>query len=151
MPTVLRAYGAEFDVDAFVAGSALPVCAVKRRGEPIFPKSQPDGRRHERSGVHVGASRADFSEFQRQIEESVAFLRQHEAEIRRLREFPGVEGVTLDFGLYRRDDVWVQCDRLSAVLVSLAGSLGLEIEISHYRRADNVETKEDNTPSETLS
>jgi len=134
MPTVLRAYGAEFDADAFVAGCTLPVCAVKRRGEPVFPASQPDGRRHEWSGVHVPTSDADFSEFQRQVEESVAFLRDHEAEIRRLCEFPGVEQVTLDFGIERRD-VPVQCDHLSAALVRVAGTLGLEIEVSHYPAA----------------
>ncbi len=149
MPTVLRAYGAEFDADAFVAGCNLPVCAVKRRGEPVFPASQPDGRRHEWSGVHVPTSDADFSEFQRQIEESVAFLRDHEAEIRRLCEFPGVEGVTLDFGINRRDDVWVQCDRLSAALVRLAGSLGLEIEVSHYPAAKSSADTANELPETT--
>jgi hypothetical protein len=131
MPAVLRAYGADFDVDAFLADSTLSVCAVKRRGEPVYPKSQPNGRRHEQSGVHVSASDADFSEFRRQVEESVAFLRDNAAEIRRLCEFVGVEGVTLDFGIARRD-VSIQCDHLPAELIRLAGSLGLEIELSHY-------------------
>jgi hypothetical protein len=135
MPAVLRAYGAEFDVDAFLAGCTLRVCAVKRRGEPLLPASQPDGRRHEWSGVHVSASDADFNEFSRQIEESVAFLRCNEGEIRRLCKFPGVESVTLDFGINRRD-VAVQCDRLPADLIQLAGSLGLEIELSQYPIAD---------------
>jgi hypothetical protein len=31
--------------------------------------------------------------------------------------------------------VWVQCDRLPAELVRLAGSLGLDIELSQYRPA----------------
>src|SRR5262245_24323001 len=53
MPTVLRAYGTDFDVDAFLVGCELPVCAVKRRGEPREPLSQPQGRKHERSGIHV--------------------------------------------------------------------------------------------------
>jgi hypothetical protein len=131
MPTVLRAYGAEFDADAFVASTTLPVCTVKRRGEPALPASQPDGRRHERSGIYVPASDADFSEFRRQIEESIAFLQDHEAEVRRLCEFPGVEDVTLDIGINRRD-VAVQCDRLPSALIRLAGSLGLDIEVSHY-------------------
>jgi hypothetical protein len=131
MPTVLRAYGAEFDVDAFVASTSLSVETVKRRGEPVFPASQPDGRRHEWSGVHIVSSEADFTEFARQVEESITFLQCNEDEIRRLCGFPGVEGVTLDFGIDRRD-VWVQCDLLPAKLIRLAGSLGLDIEISHY-------------------
>jgi hypothetical protein len=109
MSSVLRAYGAVFDVDAFLAGCTLSVCAVKRRGEPVFPASQPNGRRQERSGVHVLVSDADFSEFARQVEESVAFLKGNAAEVRRLCEFAGVEGVTLDFGIARRD-VAVQSD-----------------------------------------
>lgn len=37
MSAVSRAYGDDFDVDAFLAGCTLPVCAVKRWGEPVFP------------------------------------------------------------------------------------------------------------------
>jgi len=137
MPTVLRAYGAEFDVDAFVASTTLSVCTVKRRGEPVFPLSQPDGRRNEWSGVHVVSSEADFTEFVRQVEESIVFLQSNEAEVRRLCEFYGVEDVSLDFGIELRD-VPVQCDRLPANLIRLAGSFGLNIEVSHYPPATPV-------------
>ena len=131
MSAVLRAYGVGFDVDAFITGCCMPVCAVKRRGEPVYPASQPNGRRHERSGIHVLASDADFDEFPRQVEEATAFLRANIEQLRRLMSFPGVEGVTLDFGITRRD-VAVQCDHLPAELVQLAGSLGLAIELSQY-------------------
>lgn len=116
-----------FDVDALLAGCTLPVCAVRRRGEPVFPARQPDGRRHQRSGVHVSASDADFGEFPRQVGEAAAFLRAEAGQVQRLVEWPGVEGVDLDFGVERRD-VAVQCDRLTPELVRLAGSLGLGIE-----------------------
>jgi hypothetical protein len=141
MSVVLRAYGTEFDVDAFLAGCTLPVCAVKRRGEPVFPASQPNGRRHEGSGVHVPASDAAFEEFPRQVADATAFLRANAEQVLRLCEFPGVEGVTLDFGIARRN-VPVQCDRLPAELVCLAGSLGLAIELSQYPpddQADNAQ------------
>jgi hypothetical protein len=130
MSAVLRAYGADFDVDAFVVGCTLPVCAVKRRGEALFA-SQPDGQRHEQSGVHVTASDADFGDFPRQVAEATAFLRAEAEQVRRLCEWPGVEDVTLDFGVERRD-VAVQCDFLPPELVCLAGSLGLGIELSQY-------------------
>ena len=133
MPAVLRAYGSHFDVDAYLADCPLPVCAVKRRGEPMSP-SQPDGRRHTESGVHVLASGADFDEFPVQVEEAIAFLRTNDGELRRLRGFPGVETVTLDFGIERRDG-WLQCDRLPSELLQLAGSLGFDIELSQYPRA----------------
>jgi hypothetical protein len=131
MSAVLRAYGADFDVDTFLLGCALPVCTVKRRGEPVLSASQPVGRRQERSGIHVVASAADFSEFPRQVEEATEFLRAEADQVRRLCAFPGVEGVTLDFGVEWRD-VAVQCDHLPPDLVRLAGSLGLGIELSHY-------------------
>ena len=132
MSTVLRAYGDAFDVDAFLDGCSLPVCAVKRRGQPVFPGSQPDGRRHERSGVHVSVSDAGFDDFGQQVADAIAFLRVETKQILRLRECPGVEGVTLDFGIERRDAA-VQCDYLPPELVRLAGSLGLGIELSHTR------------------
>src|SRR4029453_13649532 len=50
---------------------------------------------------------------------------------RRLCTFSGVESVTLDFGISRRD-VAVQCSQLPSELVRLAGSLGLNIELSLY-------------------
>ena len=34
----------DFNVDAYIVDCTLPVCTVKRRGEPVFPTSQPDGR-----------------------------------------------------------------------------------------------------------
>ena len=131
MSAVLRAYGSSFDVDAFLTGCTLPVCAVKRRGEPVFPASQPNGRRHDRSGVHISVSDADFDEPGGQIAESIVFLRTEAEQIRRLCEWPGVNGVTLDFGIARRDAA-VQCDHFPAELVELAGSLGLSIELSQY-------------------
>jgi hypothetical protein len=51
--------------------------------------------------------------------------------VRRLAGWPGIECVTLE-----RRDVAVQCDELPAVLVRLAGSLGLGIELSHYPARD---------------
>jgi len=131
MSAVLRAGGPDFDVDAFLVGCTLPVCAVHRRGEPVFPASQPNGRRCPSSGVNVSVSDADFDEFAGQVEEASTFLRQNGEQVRRLCEFPGVEAVVLDFGITHRDVV-VQCDRLPADLIRLAGQLGLAIEISHY-------------------
>src|SRR5205823_6710754 len=102
MSAVIRVYGTDFDVDAFLSHCALPVCAVKHRGEPVFSGSQPDGRRHGASGVHVLASEADFNEFPAQVNDAIAFLRGNDVELRRLRTFAGVETATLDFRIERR-------------------------------------------------
>ena len=76
------------------------------------------------SGVHVVASGADFDQFARQEAEATGFLRNHFEQLRRLRTFPGVESVTLDFGIERRN-VYLQCDSLSPELIAVAGSLGV--------------------------
>jgi hypothetical protein len=128
---MLRASGDGFDVDAFLVDCALPVCAVWRRGEPVFPETQPDGRRHERSGVHVEVSDADIGEFSLQAEEAADFIQAEFEHVRRLCGWPGVESVTLDFGIERRD-VAVQRDMLPPELVRLAGLLGLGIAMSQY-------------------
>ena len=138
MSAVLRAYGEHFDVDAFLGGCTLPICAIKRRGEPVFRNRQPHGRTHEKSGVHISASDADFNDFPLQVEESIQFLRDEAEQIRRLVAWPGVDGGTLDFGIERRD-VLVQCDCLPPELVRLAGELGLGIELSQYPASGNTE------------
>lgn len=144
MSAVLRAYGNDFDVDAFLVGSTLPVCTVVRRGEPVFPATQPNGRQHERSGLHVSVSDAGFDEFPRQAAEAAEFLHAEFEQVRRLYEWPGVEGVTLDFGVERRD-VAVQCVTLPPALVRVAGSLGLAIEVSQYPAPD-VEPGDESGP-----
>jgi hypothetical protein len=138
MPVVVRAYGKNFDVDAFLAHCTLPVCAVKHLGTPVHPASEPDGRRYTESGVHVLAGDGDFSDFPLQVEQAIAFLRSNESELRRLSTFPGVEIATLDFGIEHRDVIF-QFDRLSAELLQLAGALGLDIEISQDPTADKTE------------
>jgi|SRR5215471_16438854 len=135
MPAIIRAYGTHFDVDAYLKDCALPVCAVKRRNDLVFPVSGPDGRRHEQSGVHVVVSDAGFDDFPRQVAEATAFLTTHERELRRLSAFPGVEPMVLDFGIARRD-VPIQCDRLPSDLLQLAGALAIDIELSQYPPAE---------------
>ncbi len=131
MSAVLHAVGVDFDMDAFLAGCTLAVCGVQRRGEPVRPLTQPDGRRYEQSGVNVTASGADFDQFPQQVADVTAFLWAESEQVSRLCDFPGVEGVDLDFGVERRD-VAVQCDRLPPELVRLAAAFGLGIELSQY-------------------
>jgi hypothetical protein len=133
MSAVLRAAGDDFDVEAYLRDCTLPGATSYKRGDPVFPRSQPGGRRHQWSGVHAEASPADFDEFRLQVADATRFLSDHADEIRRLRNFPGVEAVTLDFGIWRRD-VYVQCDHFPSALVRIAGSLDVGLELSVYSR-----------------
>lgn len=131
MSAVLRAYGTDFDPDRFCSESGLRPCKLYRRGEPQLPRTKPEGRKKEQSGINIVVSDADFHEFPRQVEETLAFLEAHKDELSRLRSFPGIEVMTVDFGIERRD-VIVQCDYLPPPLIRLAGELGIGIEISQY-------------------
>ena len=131
MSAVLRAAGRDFDVDAFLATSTLKPCRVYRCGERRLASMPPS----EESGLNIPISDAGFAEFPKQVAEATEFLQTQAEEIRCLATFPGVEGVTLDFGIERRDVV-VQCDLLPADLIRIAGSLGLNIELSQYPPPD---------------
>jgi hypothetical protein len=142
MSAVLRAYGTDFEPDRFCSESGLEPCAIIRRGEPVLPKARPEGKNHERSGINIVLSDAEFDEFPRQVEETTAYLEAHRDELIRLHDFPGIEDVTIDFGIARRD-VIVQCDYLPPALVRLAGELGLGIEISQYPVGEDEEDAHD--------
>lgn len=120
---VLRASGSEFDVDEFLVDSPFEPCAVWRRGEQRYRHKPPS----ENSGFNLEVSNGDLEE---QIAGAVMFLRDRQSEIRRLLDSIGVEA-HLDFGIARRD-VFVQTDFFPSVLIRLAGSLGLGIELSQY-------------------
>jgi hypothetical protein len=109
----------------------LPAIAVYRRGELVMPRTQPNGRRQVQSGFSMCISEADFHEFEKQIGDAIESLELDRDVITQIRHFPGVDDVTLDFGI-RWENCVAQFDRLPSDLITLAGNLGLAIEISHY-------------------
>ena len=131
MSTVLRASGVNFDVDAFIALSKLQALEVHNRGMLKFPTSKPNGPKLETSSIYILVSKADFDDFPGQIADAIKFLSTQAKEIRKLCKFPGVEEVTLDFGIEHRD-VLAQYDHFPPELVRLAGALGLGLELSQY-------------------
>jgi hypothetical protein len=132
MSAVLRASGVAFDPEEYVKTSALPVERVWRRGE-----SRRRGLANHSSGLTVVISNADMTDLRQQVDDAVLFLRAHRQEVARLVACPGVEQVTLDFGVSWKDGVVSQTDSLSAELVGLSGALGLSIDVSHYATSDD--------------
>jgi hypothetical protein len=131
---VLRAGGPNFEVDVFLATSSLEVIRVRRKGEPRFA-SKPDGPRSERSGFNAGVSSKGWNDLPGQIDDAKAFLSEYEAELQRLRSFPGVDGVAIDFPMNLRigtNDIAVQSDRFPADLLLAAGRLGIDIVMTTY-------------------
>ena len=131
---VLRAGGVDFDVDAFLATSSLKAIGVRRRGE-LRLASNPDGPRHERSGFTADVSVKEWNDLPGEIEDAKAFLAEHGTELLRLRSFPGVGGLELDFPVHLRigtNQIVVQSDRLPADLLLAAGRVGVDIVITIY-------------------
>jgi hypothetical protein len=131
---VLRVTGRQLDVDQHLAVSGLMPDKVFRAGEPRF-MSQPDGKRNEVSGFTVEVSRGSWSSLDDQTNDAMAFLKQHEDALTKLRADPDVEDMRLDFRIDLRIDrknVMAQFDYFPPELVSRAGALGLGLELSVY-------------------
>jgi hypothetical protein len=133
MSCVLRAAGPEFDVAAFLATSMLVPSTTYHRGEPVLA-TRPEGKKCKASGIVVSVSEAPWSNLPAQVADAEQFLRENRQELSRLRSFPGVEDMALDFPIYQRvgEKVWMQTDSFPASLVAIAGALGLGLELSIY-------------------
>lgn len=88
-------------------------------------------RRNEHSGMNVSVSTREFSDLKGQIEDAVRFLSDYEEEIRRLRDFSGLERMDLDFPVEDRDTV-LQSDAFPPRLLSLMGDLRIALVVSRY-------------------
>jgi hypothetical protein len=84
MSCVLRARGASFAVDEFLAASTLKPITIIRREQPQWPNSPPGSPIPNESGFHAIASEADFSNLQGQIADAVHYLEQNKNELVRL-------------------------------------------------------------------
>jgi hypothetical protein len=139
---VLRASGAEFDPDAFLATSSLEAFKILRRGEPRLPRTAPDGPKFAYSGITLVVSGAPMNDLPSQVADAEDFLRLHRAEIERLAKTPQITELALDFPIELRmglPGVSAQFDRFPASLVRLAGELGLGLELSIYPRSEPAE------------
>ena len=131
MGCVLRASGKQFDVDEYLRKSPFTDYHVYRRGEPRF-STKPRGEKNRITGINIVISNRSFDSLNRQIRAAISFLEENRTKITRLVRFTGLDGPpVLDFGINKRDFPG-QFDRFSAELVSLAGKLGLAIELSQY-------------------
>lgn len=128
MPCVLRISGADLDPDAFTTTVALSVYRIDRKGQPQTLRSRGP---FERSSVHVDVSTAGFDDLAGQAADAVKFLTEHAEAVRTALRFPGVEWAMLDFGVAGLAE-GVRSHHLPAELVTIAGALGLGLEISTY-------------------
>ena len=132
MSCFFRVGGVEFDVDEFIATSRLSVRYYRayRKGEPMFPVTQPEGRVDKHSGVNIKVSAAMRDDLQSQIKDAIAFLKENKQEIESLCGLHGVEFAGLDFAVELPDQLDSNC--FPSELLHLAGGLGLSMELTYY-------------------
>ncbi len=130
MSCVLRASGANFDVDEFLKISSLDALTAFRPGAVQFPTSSVT-RRTDYSGMNVSVSTREFSDLNGLVDDAVGFLQENDRELRRLRDFPGLERMDLEFPVEDRDLVF-QRDAFPHQLLSLLGELRIGLIVSRY-------------------
>lgn len=131
MTCILRASGTDFDVDAFVAGSALTPHSIWRRGGSRYPQASPGGDRHDTSGLRILVSKAEFSDLSLQVADAVEFLQQHHDAVGALAANEGVTYACLDFGAEMSPPDWASFT-FPPELLSLAGAAGVAVCLSVY-------------------
>jgi hypothetical protein len=118
----------EFDIEAYLADSPFHQATRYRRGEAQLPGST---KLWHSSGIHVAVSEAGLDDLPAQIDDAIAFLDEHEDELRRLGRFAGVEKVEIDFSVAWRD-LATQSDWFPPELLWRAGALDIALRVTHY-------------------
>lgn len=122
---VLRAWGANFQPETFLDGSSLQPGNVFRKGA-----RKSETRTWETSGLTVIVSEAS-DDFARQVTDATEFLKSNGVELRRLQASAGLDGLSLDFGVNRRDG-FLQSHLFPPELIREAAEYSMALELSIY-------------------
>ncbi len=125
--SVFVASGLNFDVDRYLAGSPFKAMTVFRKGD-IPPKNNPGRKPRPDSGFVVLISGDQQLDLNQQLKEALAFLDQHEAELKVVRG-AGVDNMLLDLGVQVGDKVQ-QAQYLPPELIAAMGRLGMGLIFS---------------------
>ena len=88
--------------------------------------------------MNVSVSTREVSDLRGQIEDAIEFLSKNDRELKRLRDFPGLQRMDLDFPIEDRDVVY-QRDAFPHKLLSLLGRLRIGLIVSRYPAHSAVE------------
>jgi hypothetical protein len=134
---VLRVSGVNFDVDAFLQEGDVTPAVVARRGERRFPGSQTNESVYDSSGMMVDVSDAEFGNLEQQTLETLQFLADNFAVLQRMANYPGVDGLEMDFAV-DGTDAFVESYRFSPELLEQVGRLGITLCVSRYIPANGA-------------
>lgn len=131
MSCIFRVSSVSFDVDSFLKQSHLEPDRLWHKGEKAV-----SNRVCENSGFTMVASDAEMNNLGQQIEDAITFLKENQAGLEQLKNFPNVDTPYLDFAIEDRN-VAGQYDRFPPELLRLAGNLNIGIEISRYATSED--------------
>ena len=124
---VFVASGLSFDVDRYLVGSPFKAIAVFRKGD-VAPKNNPEQNPRPDSGFVVLLSGDREPGIRQQLREALAFLDQHEAELKAVRNV-GVDNMLLDLGVEVGNELQ-QAEYLPPELIGALGRLGMGLIFS---------------------
>ena len=130
---ILKAFSRDHSFKDFAESTPMPVFRSREKGETRYAGSS---KVNERFSISFNVSTKEWDDFKGQVEDAISFLRQWEFEISQFALQYPPDLFYLDFPLYSRldDEIICQGDYLPAELISLAGKVGLGVEMSIYSR-----------------
>ncbi len=120
--------------------SKLKPYVVWHKGEPLYPRTKPQGKKLPTSGFNCEVSRKGFGSLNGQINDAVRFLHKWQREILKLTRYPGVEEACLKFGIWKRDVV-CQGTAFPPEIIQAAGRAGVGIVLCVYDASPPPELK----------
>ncbi len=134
MSCTLSIIGEKLDVDALDAQLALPGFHKNYKGRPRY-RTKPEKEKLPYSYMSTTVSEAGFDEFEQQVQDVIAYLRQHYDILKQVKEVTAVQYFNLDFGINYKNK-FRQGLYFPKELIRLAGELGMCIEASVYTSGD---------------
>lgn len=133
MPCNIVILGKNLNIDTFILKSKLRGYFKHYKGQPKF-KSKPFGEKNPYSFIVKQTSKASFENLDKQISDTIKYLKRHKSKLSHIKTTKEVEYAMLDFGIALRinNKQPAQIDRYPKTLLSIAGELGLDLNISIY-------------------
>jgi hypothetical protein len=124
-------WGVDLDIDGLLTTVIMKPLAVFQKGKPRS-EYVPQGKLCAHFGANFEISSADFSKLSEQVRDAVLFLKENREDILKVRAFPGIDGMTIDFAANIDPERFPCSFNFSNELLISAGSLGVSLELSIY-------------------
>ncbi|WP_027360593.1 hypothetical protein [Desulforegula conservatrix] len=121
----------------FIKSTSLPVLWSYEKGDDSSKGKRPPKDHY---AFACDVSKKEWNNFSGQVSDSIAFLQNNFAELKKLIKLYRIDDIRLDFPVESqliRNELFSQCDFLPSELIKLAGQLNMGIEISQYWPAED--------------